>query len=315
MLAPQFPHVCTQIAGRSIDDFYAAFPRDAAQNTEPTVIARWHQGGWHFITRVPGFLHAKMHADRDNRLWICNGDELICYTPDGGRKLAYPLREPIRADGLAEGAGDTWSILHSSNKLLTIDGNSQSTTTLSSIGDLTVLSADDSGRFWAGGNSRSLFSRIGDGAESPLLIGFDGETKKKISIPKSEGGINILLNHSNGELYVSISKGPIFHANAKALWSKEAKLQPLSPLEGVSELADDLQEGLYALNANQLHHLPAGQSAWTSQRIKIDGNRCTLRCVCAFSDGLAVGTYNGVIIGPKWHPLPLIDETWYARNP
>lgn len=223
MLTPQFPHVCTQIIGRSVDDFYAAFPRDAADSSEPTVIARWHQGRWHFITRVPGFLYARMHTDSDNCLWVCTGDELICFAPDGGPKLTYPLREPTLVDGLARGTGDAWGVLHRPNWLIHINGNSQTETTLASRGDLTSLCSDRLGRFWAGGSSRSLLARIRSGPESPLLIGFDGKTKKNIAVPKSEGGINILLNHSNGELYVSIFKGPIFHANAKALWAKEAK--------------------------------------------------------------------------------------------
>lgn len=309
----QFPHVCTQIVGRSIDDFYAAFPYDAAESSEPTVIARWHHGKWHFIARIPGFLYARMHTDRENCLWVCTGDELICFAPEGGKKLTYPLREPILADGLAKGAGDTWGILHQQNKLITIDGTSQTTTPLSSNGDLILLSSDASGRFWAGGSSRSLLSRLRDGAERPLLAGYDGKTKQKISIPKSEGGVNILLNHSNGEIYVSIYKGPIFHANAKALWNKETKLQPLPPLEPVTELADDLNGGLYALNANQLHHLPAGKSTWISQPVELDVKQCRLRCICQLSDGLTLGTHHGVVLGPKWQQLPLINENWYGK--
>lgn len=310
----QFPHVCTQIAGRSIDDFYAAFPYDAAENSEPTVIARWHQGQWRFIALIPRLLYARMHTDRDNCLWVCDGNELSCFAPEGGQKLTYPLREPILPDGLAKGAGDTWGILHQQNELITIDGTTQTATPLSSNGDLIVLSSDGSGRFWAGGSNRSLLSRIRDGAESPLLIGYDGKRKQTISIPKNEGSINILLNHSHGELYVSLYNGLIFHTNAKALWNIETKLQPLPPLESITELADDLNGGLYALNANQLHHLPAGKSVWNSQTVAVKGKKSMLRCVCAFPNGLALGTHQGVVLGPKWQHLPLIDEDWYGNT-
>ena len=102
MSATRLPQYVSEGLFQSVDDFYAAFPRDAAQSSEPTVIARWHQSRWHFITCVPRFLYAQMHTDRHNCLWICTGNELICFTPDGGQKLVYPLREPILADGLAE---------------------------------------------------------------------------------------------------------------------------------------------------------------------------------------------------------------------